>query len=863
MNRAVLFNTLRRRMVVAANNQDPATFIATFNAAKAIGGNGGMTLYGLHIPLTGYQTVNPVTTGSNIAGGQSTSGFLKSDWQNFLNPGAGLGAIPTAARPFGAPCTVDGYMRDAGMVIPGTLAALASSIGPLDTTAANPNTWPNSLLTNRNCGMTIFGVTKLVASTLATQLGETAGADTVVFGGDIVSSYEALRDPAAGHWPGAQNTASGGSLPVTFDISYIKTSQTNVNNGYFSRIRFGRDIILDQRPSATNPNLAATGRNLYIMNNGAININGAVASNELRCLGYGSGRMNLAQTIIWNNWVEAQTWCPANLWKDNRPLVWWIGNSFIQPFDIADPTDIAGASYSAHISRGYDGAAPLGVCFVNVARSGNWLPSWQGQLGVRCWEDCDFVNRPWLYPIEGEWINGSSFQMNYDTCDLLHQLKPGKVKVAIYDMFYGNASEKATAIPAWETQINAEAVQLGHADTVIHCLNTAAYKTWAWGNGIDIGTDPVNGQQPEYWGGQHPTGLNCRLEEQPFRLGIRRMKGDNTVNIPERIDASVENVTLDASTVQTFLPTWTAVDYFGNTVAGVALTFTTSNSSVATVAADGTITARGSGRATIIAKGGDAIGAMIVLGTGTAPIPTPSYTAIYDFSIPGNLYQDTARTSLVTADGQSIASPTDTTGNGNHGTQSTAGRRPVWKANIQNGLGAALFDRSLHQHWLLPQSASPTSQMIVLAAVNPDAASATLRFIMGRSFSTDEIDITVNAAHKFFCALNLSGGAKNVTSTNVADGAWHILEFYYDGASLTIRIDGADVHSTAGSGTITYPNGNDIFAIGAQVLSVDTPASEYQGYIGEIRYIKDQLIGASDLSTFRHQMGTKWGITVS
>jgi hypothetical protein len=58
-----------------------------------------------------------------------------------------------------------------------------------------------------------------------------------------------------------------------------------------------------------------------------------------------------------------------------------------------------------------------------------------------------------------------------------------------------------------------------------------------------------------------------------------------------------------------------------------------------------------------------------------------SPSAWYDFSDLSTLFQDTAATSPVTADGQSVARVNDKSGNGRHLTQATAGFRPLYKTS--------------------------------------------------------------------------------------------------------------------------------------------------------------------------------------
>src|SRR3990172_1742397 len=65
-----------------------------------------------------------------------------------------------------------------------------------------------------------------------------------------------------------------------------------------------------------------------------------------------------------------------------------------------------------------------------------------------------------------------------------------------------------------------------------------------------------------------------------------------------------------------------------------------------------------------------------------------------DFSDLSTLFTDSAGTIPVTSDGDVIGYAADLSGNGNHATQATTLNKPVWKAAIQNGLGAGLWDKT-------------------------------------------------------------------------------------------------------------------------------------------------------------------------
>lgn len=82
--------------------------------------------------------------------------------------------------------------------------------------------------------------------------------------------------------------------------------------------------------------------------------------------------------------------------------------------------------------------------------------------------------------------------------------------------------------------------------------------------------------------------------------------------------------------------------------------------------------------------------------SGTAAFSPLSLSPVvwFDFSDLTTLFQDDAGTTPVTADAQTIGMVTDKSGNNRHALQATALRRPVYKANIQNGKSVSRYDLS-------------------------------------------------------------------------------------------------------------------------------------------------------------------------
>ena len=143
--------------------------------------------------------------------------------------------------------------------------------------------------------------------------------------------------------------------------------------------------------------------------------------------------------------------------------------------------------------------------------------------------------------------------------------------------------------------------------------------------------------------------------------------------------------------------------------------------------------------------------------------------AWYDPSDLSTMFQDSAGTTPVTADGQPVGKILDKSGRGNHASQATAAKRPLYKTS--GGL-----------HWLQ------------FDGVDDALATASIDFT-----STDKIDIFVgayapSAATSMFLELSTSG--------NLTAGAFYITDNESIGGLGTTRVTGT---LTGGGELITTP----------------------------------------------------------
>ena len=128
----------------------------------------------------------------------------------------------------------------------------------------------------------------------------------------------------------------------------------------------------------------------------------------------------------------------------------------------------------------------------------------------------------------------------------------------------------------------------------------------------------------------------------------------------------------------------------------------------------------------------------------------------FDFSDISTLFQDSLKTTPVTADGDEIGAAEDKSGNGRDALQPTATKLPLFKTAIQNGLSIARFDGT--NDFLVTSSYAvlQPSTRIVIVKINT-AADHVINSVTGnKSLNTNGGNVIV-----IFAGVTVTGPAND------------------------------------------------------------------------------------------------------
>jgi hypothetical protein len=240
-----------------------------------------------------------------------------------------------------------------------------------------------------------------------------------------------------------------------------------------------------------------------------------------------------------------------------------------------------------------------------------------------------------------------------------------------------------------------------------------------------------------------------------------------------------------------------------------------------------------------------------------SPTSLSGLGAWYDFGDLSTLWQDTARTSAVTADAQSIKGVTDKSGNGNHLSEAT--NPPTYKAAIQNGRSVSRFDGT-NDTLLAANHASISLEgdstvfivtkpvvgvgLMSLLAKSNDANPAALYIALDTSISNGRIRVD----RPFIEAGVHHGDA-------LSGSVFQIVEVRLSGTTQDHHIDGAyQGKDTLAAGTAV----NNSMRIGTFASGALNP---YPGDIAEI-LVYNTALSHANIIRVNQYLAAKWGLTL-
>lgn len=218
-----------------------------------------------------------------------------------------------------------------------------------------------------------------------------------------------------------------------------------------------------------------------------------------------------------------------------------------------------------------------------------------------------------------------------------------------------------------------------------------------------------------------------------------------------------------------------------------------------------------------------------------------------DFSDLTTLFQDTARTSAVTADAQSIQGVTDKSGNGNHLAGAT--NPPTYKAAIQNGLSVARFDGTNDN--LTTATLTATATTFYLAYRGLAATGNLYQAFLIHSFdAAQKLNIGYRNADSKICLMVYDGTNYNVLGA--AGTSAGVVEAYYqygagNRATATMALNGV-----AASASGSFDNGG----VNEHTLSRSSNRP-YNGDLCEV-LVFNEAHSAGQATLIRNYLNTKW-----
>lgn len=216
----------------------------------------------------------------------------------------------------------------------------------------------------------------------------------------------------------------------------------------------------------------------------------------------------------------------------------------------------------------------------------------------------------------------------------------------------------------------------------------------------------------------------------------------------------------------------------------------------------------------------------------------------------GTLWQDSARTTAVTANNDPVGAMDDLSTGGNHLLQGTAGARPTYKTGQINSRPALSFDGGdfLKMAGAIASVAQPVTRWVVMRFTGtPPAATEVILEDIGANNTRFSRNITTG-----FLVLR---SATALTTDDTDDGAsWHLYQVTFNGGSSALFKDGTSIHTgNAGAAGFTGTS-MGATAAGASFAQNGTLIAEHFVTAGE---------DATDITNIKAYVAARYGLTLA
>lgn len=237
-----------------------------------------------------------------------------------------------------------------------------------------------------------------------------------------------------------------------------------------------------------------------------------------------------------------------------------------------------------------------------------------------------------------------------------------------------------------------------------------------------------------------------------------------------------------------------------------------------------------------------------ILGGGDiGPVPISGLLSWYDFADASTLYQDTARTSPITADGQTIKGVTDKGSAAKHlSVALTDG--PLYKAAILGGKSIGRFSAARADMLQATSNHNAVQPNTIFLVAQIPAAATQMNIVTSPSGPQNALYLFGDPS----IGAMFSGGTVN-SSVTVDDNVARIWCGVFNTPSSKLYLGGGAAAATGD------PGSNEIsqLALGASSSGSDQKVT---GDVGEV-LIYDTLLTLAQINTVGAYLNSKWGVT--